>query len=90
MRQIRIAFFAGLAVFFVGAGLLALALSLGQAGEGASRTLESVLALAALLLASGGGFLALCAGPVLLAALLTAPRAAKEEGSRQKSVASSQ
>jgi hypothetical protein len=82
LRQIRIAFFAGLAVFFVGAGLLALALSLGQAGAGASRTLESILALAALLLASGGGFLALCAGPVLLAALLTAPRAAKEEGRR--------
>jgi hypothetical protein len=77
------AFFAGLAVFFVGAGLLALALSLGQAGEGASRTLESVLALAALLLASGGGFLALCAGPVLLAALLTAPRTAKAEDGRQ-------
>ncbi len=41
------------------------------------------LALAALLLASGGGFLALCAGPVLLAALLTAPRAAKEESRSQ-------
>ena len=80
MRQIRIAFFAGLAVFFVGAGLLALALSLGQADEGASRTLESVLALAALLLASGGGFLALCAGPVLLAALLTAPKKQEADG----------
>lgn len=83
MRQIRIAFFAGLAGFAVGAGLLALALSLGQPGEGASRVLQNVLALAALLLASGGGFLALCAGPVLLAAFLTAPRAAKEESSRQ-------
>ena len=74
MRQIRIAFIAGLAGFTVGAGLLALALSLGQPGAGAARVLENVLALAALLLASGGGFLALCAGPVLLAAFLTAPK----------------
>ena len=74
LRQIRIAFFAGLIVFFVGAGLLVLALYLGPSGEGASRVLQNVLALAALLLASGGGFLALCAGPVLLAAFLTAPK----------------
>ena len=74
MRQIRIAFFAGLFGFFVGAGLLALSLSLARPAGDASRTLESVLALVALLLASGGGFLALCSGPVLLVAFLTAPK----------------
>lgn len=83
MRPIRIAFVAGLAGFFVGAGLLALSLRLGQPATDASRTLESVLALAALLLASGGGFLALCAGPVLLAAFLSEPRKQKAEGRRQ-------
>ena len=77
MRQMGIAFFAGLFSSAVGAGLLALAFSLGQPAEGAQRTLHNVLALAALLLASGGGFLALSTGPVLLAGLLTAPRAAK-------------
>jgi hypothetical protein len=86
MRPIRIAFIAGLAGFFVGAGLLALALRLGQPATDVSRTLESVLALAALLFASGGGFLALCAGPVLLAAFLSEPRKQKAEGSRQKAV----
>ena len=83
MRQIGIAFFAGLVSSAVGAGLLALAFYLGQPAEGASRTLHNVLALAALLLASGGGFLALCTGPVLLTGLLTSPRAAKSEGRKQ-------
>ena len=79
MRRIGIAFFAGLISFLVGAGLLALAFSLGQPAGDASRTLHNVLALAALLLACGGGFLALCAGPVLLAGILTSPRGAKAE-----------
>lgn len=83
MRQIGIAFFAGLAVFLAGAGLLALAFSLGQPSGDAARTLDNVLALAALLLACGGGFLALCAGPVLLIAILTKPRTAKAESSSQ-------
>ena len=83
MRQIGIAFFAGLFSSAAGAGLLALAFSLGQPAEGASRTLHNVLALAALLLASGGGFLALSTGPVLLIGLLTSPRAAKAEGRKQ-------
>jgi putative intracellular protease/amidase len=83
MRPIRIAFVAGLAGFIVGAGLLALALRLGQPATDASRTLESVLALAALLFASGGGFLALCAGPVLLAAFLSEPKKQEAGGRRQ-------
>jgi putative intracellular protease/amidase len=83
VRQIGIAFFAGLIGFLAGAGLLALAFFLGRPAGDAARTLDNVLALAALLLASGGGFLALCAGPVLLAGLLTSPRAAKAEGRKQ-------
>jgi len=83
VRQIGIAFFAGLFSSVVGAGLLALAFSLGQPAEGASRAFHNVLALAALLLASGGGFLALSTGPVLLAGLLTAPRARKARRQRQ-------
>jgi hypothetical protein len=77
VRQIRIAFFAGLISLAVGAGLLALAFYLGQPAGGASRALHNFLALAALLLASGGGFLALSTGPVLLVCLLAAPRAEK-------------
>jgi hypothetical protein len=80
VRQIRIAFFTGLISFSVGAGLLALALYLGQPADGASRALRNVLALAALLLASGGGFLALSTGPVLLIALLASPRVTRRKG----------
>jgi hypothetical protein len=83
VRQIGVAFFAGLFSSAVGAGLLALSFYLGQPAEGASRTLHNVLALAALLLASGGGFLALCTGPVLLTGLLTSPRAGKARGQGQ-------
>ena len=77
MRQIRIAFFAGLISLVVSAGLLALAFFLGQPASGTARVLHNLLALAALLLASGGGFLALSTGPVLLVCLLTSPRVAK-------------
>lgn len=83
MRQIGVAFFAGLVGFLAGAGLLALAFFLGQPAGEAARTLHNVLTLAALLLACGGGFLALCAGPVLLAGLLTSPRVGKEGRSSQ-------
>lgn len=83
MRQIRIAFFAGLSSLFVGVGLLALAFFLGQADGDTASMLHNVLALAALLLASGGGFLALSTGPVLLVCLLTAPRVARHKNSRQ-------
>jgi hypothetical protein len=79
VRQIRIAFFAGLISLAVGAGLLALAFFLGQPGGDASRVLHNVLALAALLLAAGGGFLALSTGPVLLVCLLTSPRVARRK-----------
>jgi hypothetical protein len=74
MQQIRLAFFAGLASFAVGAGLLFVALRLGQSADDAGRTLHNVLTLSALLVGSGGGFLALCAGSVVLVGLLTRPR----------------
>jgi hypothetical protein len=73
LQQIRISFWAGLIGFAVGAGLLALAYLLGQP-EGAARTFHNILSLFALLLAAGGGFLAICAGSVLLVSILTAPR----------------
>jgi hypothetical protein len=41
--------------------------------------LHNLLALAALLLAAGGGFLALSTGPVLLVCLLTSPRVARRK-----------
>lgn len=72
--MIRNSFWAGLISFAVGAGLLALAFQLGQPAEGAARTLHNILALVALLLAAGGGFLAVCTGSVLLVSILTAPR----------------
>lgn len=83
MRQIRIAFFAGLISLAVGAGLLALAFFHGQADGGAAHVLYNVMALAALLLAAGGGFLALSTGPVLLVCLLTAPRVSRHKSRRQ-------
>lgn len=73
MQQIRVAFFAGLASFAVGVGLLFLALRLGQPADDTGRTLHNVLTLCALLVGSGGGFLALCAGSVVLVGLLTRP-----------------
>lgn len=80
MRPIRVAFWAGLAVFAVGAVLLALSVWLGrQPAEGAPRTLHNVLALTALLLTTCGGFLALCTGAVVVLNLLTEPRTARRQ-----------
>ena len=74
MQQIRIAFVVGLAGLAVGAGLLFLALRLGPLADETGRTLHNILTLVALLVGSGGGFLALCAGSVVLVGLLTRPR----------------
>jgi hypothetical protein len=80
VEQIRVAFWAGLITFAVGALLLALAFLLGQPDEGMRRTLHNVLSLLALLIAAGGGFMVICAGSVLLAGLLTSPRAERRKG----------
>ena len=80
MQQIRVAFLAGVVSFAVGAGLFFLALRLGPSADEAGRTLHNILTLAALLVGSGGGFLALCAGSVLLVGLLTRPRVARRKG----------
>ena len=71
---------AGLLSFVFGAGLLFAAFHLGQPANEAVRTLHNVLALAALLVGTGGGFLALCAGAVLLVGLFVEPRAARRQG----------
>jgi hypothetical protein len=54
--------------------MLVVTFVLGQPAEGLARTLHNILALIALLLTAGGGFLAVCAGAVLLIGLLTVPR----------------
>jgi hypothetical protein len=74
LQQLRNYFWAGLIGFGVGAGLLALAYSLGQPGEGVTRTLHNVLSIVALLLTVGGGFLTICTGAVVLVSMLAAPR----------------
>jgi hypothetical protein len=74
VQQIRYAFWAGLITFAVGALLLVVTFVLGQPAEGVGRTLHNVLALIALLLTAGGGFLALCTGVVFLISFLTTPR----------------
>lgn len=81
IKQIQVAFWAGLISFAVGAGLLTLAFLLGQPGEGAARTLHNILSLVALLLVASGGFLTICTGAVLLVSTLTAPRVAREQKS---------
>ena len=80
MQPIKVASLAGLLSFAVGAGLLFVAFRLGQPAGEAARTLHNVLALAALLVGTGGGFLALCAGAVLLVSLLVEPRVARRKG----------
>ena len=80
MQPIKVAFMAGLLSFAVGAGLLFVAFHLGQPTNEAARTLHNVLALAALLVGTGGGFLALCTGAVLLVSLFVEPRAARRQG----------
>ena len=80
MQPIKVAFMAGLLSFAFGAGLHFVAFHLGQPANQAVRTLHNVLALAALLVGTGGGFLALCAGSVLLVSLFVEPRAAQRKG----------
>ena len=80
MQPIKFAFMAGLLSFVFGAGLLFVAFQLGQPASEAARTLHNVLALAALLVGTGGGFLALCAGAVLLVSLFVEPRGARRQG----------
>jgi len=80
VQPIKVAFMSGLLSFAVGAGLLFVAFYSGQPASEAARTLHNVLALAALLVGTGGGFLALCAGAVLLVSLFVEPRGAQRKG----------
>ena len=77
MKPLKIAFWSGLCCLLAGGALLALALKTGGPAAETSRAAHNVLTFLALLLASGGGFMALSTGPVLLATLLAAPRAGK-------------
>jgi hypothetical protein len=77
VKPIKIAFWSGLCCLAAGGGLLAFALTAGAPRPGSSGAAHAVLSYLALLLASGGGFMALCTGPVLLATLLASPRAAR-------------
>lgn len=79
MAQIRLAFWSGLCSLAAGAALLAAAVFAGQPQAGAARTLHNVASLLGLLLASGGAFMAVCTGAVLLATLLASPRATRKE-----------
>jgi hypothetical protein len=65
----------------VGVALLAFALMSGVPKSDSARAMHNVLTFLALLLASGGSFMALCTGTVLFATLLASPRSAR----RQKS-----
>lgn len=78
MKPIKIAFWSGLCCLLAGGALLALALLKGGPTGESSRVTHNVLTFLALLLASGGGFMALCTGPVLLATLLASPRASRK------------
>ena len=78
MKPIKIAFWSGLCCLLAGGALLALALTTGVPAADSSRATHNVLTFLALLLASGGGFMALSTGPVLLATLLATPRASKK------------
>lgn len=78
MKPIKIAFWSGLGCLLAGGVLLALTLTKGGPAADSSRAAHSVLTFLALLLASGGGFMALCTGPVLLATLLATPRASRK------------
>lgn len=79
MKPIKIAFWSGLCCLLAGGALLAFAFTTGAPRTDTARATQSVLTLLALLLASGGGFMALCTGPVLLATLLASPRAARRQ-----------
>jgi hypothetical protein len=78
VRPIKIAFWSGLCCLAAGAALLALALMTGRPQADSSSAAHNVLTFLALLLASGGGFMALSTGPVLLATLLASPRASRK------------
>jgi putative intracellular protease/amidase len=79
LKPIKLAFWSGLCCLLAGGALLALALKTGGPAGESSRAPHNVLTFLALLLASGGGFMALCTGPVLLATLLASPRAARKQ-----------
>ena len=79
MKPIKIAFWSGLCCLLAGGVLLAFALTKGAPAPGSSGAAHNVLTFVALLLTSGGGFLALCTGPVLLLILLASPRASKKD-----------
>jgi hypothetical protein len=79
VKPIKIAFWSGLCCLLAGGALLAFAFTTGAPQTDSARAAYSVLTLLALLLASGGGFMALCTGPVLLATLLALPRAARKQ-----------
>jgi hypothetical protein len=80
VKPIKIAFWSGLCCLLAGGALLAFAFTTGAPQTESARATHSVLTLLALLLASGGGFMALCTGPVLLATLLASPRANRKKG----------
>ena len=79
MKPIKIAFWSGLCCLAAGGALLAYALTTGGPQADSPRAVHNVLTFLALLLASGGGFMALSTGPVLLATLLASPRASKKD-----------
>lgn len=79
MKPIKIAFWSGLCCLLAGGALLAFVLMRDVPAEDPSRAAHNVLTFLALLLASGGGFMALSTGPVLLATLLASPRARKKD-----------
>lgn len=78
MKPIKIAFWSGLCCLLAGGALLALALKTGVPADDSARATHNVLTFLALLLASGGCFMALSTGPVLLATLLATPRVSKK------------
>jgi hypothetical protein len=75
MRPIRVACLAGGAGALAGALLLWLSFLLGAREGGAAQTLQVVLSLAGLLLASGGLFVFICTAAVLATSYLSRPRA---------------
>jgi len=79
LKPIKIAFWSGLCCLLAGGALLAFALKIGGPQDGSGRALHNILTFLALLLASGGCFMALCTGPVLLVTLLASPRASKKD-----------
>ena len=79
VKPIRIAFWSGLCCLAAGGALLAFSLMAGGPQAGSSRAMHNVVSFLALLLASGGGFMALCTGPVLLATLLASPRTTRRQ-----------